>query len=97
VIYLATDYGILKTENRGETFEAIQTLLNFGNRIDTVAVAPANNAIIYFTRGNKLHKSENAGLEWRTLNIPTAQSVSQIKILKSDPNIIYLGLKKVTK
>ncbi|MFA5070141.1 MAG: hypothetical protein WC528_02565 [Patescibacteria group bacterium] len=97
IIFLSTTFGILKTEDRGDNFSTITTLVSTPNTLDTFAVDPVNSQIIYFTRDNKLNKSINGGVEWKTILLPISDAVSDLLVEKSDANIIYLGVKKVNK
>jgi len=94
--YISTDYGILKTDNRGDTFVPVETLLDFGVSIDQVAIDPENPDIIFMIKGNKFHLSENSGQEWNTQQLPTSGSVSDVLIYSrdSDTNLIFLSIIK---
>lgn len=105
IFFISTDYGILKTENRGDSFTALSTLLKFGTKIDTVAVDPLNVGVIYFTKDNKLNKTENGGQQWQTIALPTNNLVSELKVypvIKDDTqtkpgSTLYLGVKPIPK
>ncbi|MDZ7798388.1 MAG: hypothetical protein U5L76_02090 [Patescibacteria group bacterium] len=94
--YISTNYGILKTENRGESFKPVKTLVNFGTSINQVALDPENPEIIYIIRSNKFHKSINSGEEWETKILPTSGSISDIEIIprEKDTNPILISVYK---
>jgi len=97
--YLATNYGLLKTENRGDSFTAVTTLIKSGNSIDNVFLDPVNPDIIFLTKDNKFHKSFNKGEEWQTKMLPSSGKVSDILVVydKDGNSHIYLTIIKVKK
>lgn len=105
IIFLSSDYGLLKTENRGDSFTPITTLLKFGTKIDTVAVDPANANLIYFIKDNKLHKTENGGEQWKTILLPTNNIAGDLEVYPvskeekeiKEGSILYLGVKQAPK
>lgn len=99
LIYLGTDYAPIKSEDGGQTWTPLETLIPFGSlTIQTVAVNPKNNREIFFTVSNIIYKSVDGGQTWKTLRtVNTGRVINYFLINPDSPNIIYLGTLKQTK
>lgn len=92
-IYLATDYGLLKSIDEGLTWEAMKTLLNFNTPIGLVAINPLNSGQIYHTDQTVLYRSDDGGFNWSTLRtLPSKRKINQLLIHPTQPEIIYAGV-----
>lgn len=101
IFLITTDYGLLISGNKGESFKAITTLLTFGTKIDKAIFDPGNANTMYFIKDNKLHKTEDSGNQWKTILLPTANVVSDLKACpdpeKIKGSVLYLTVKKAPK
>ncbi|MDT8347964.1 MAG: glycosyl hydrolase, partial [Flavobacteriaceae bacterium] len=61
----------------------------FSNNINNIAVAPSNDNIIYFSVGNQLYRSANAGSSG-SLMTSASSSITSIDVHKDFPNTIYV-------
>ncbi|MFA5107377.1 MAG: hypothetical protein WC497_03585 [Patescibacteria group bacterium] len=92
-LYLATDYGLLKSNDEGQSWEAMKTLLNFNTPISLVAVNPLNSNQIYHTDQSVLYRSDDGGFNWSTLRtLPSKRRISQLLIHPTQPEILYAGV-----
>lgn len=96
-MFLATKYGLLKSADSGETWDAIKTLIPFGTLPPrTVAVDSENQSVLYFTVNNLLHKTEDGGLTWRTIEtIPTSRLITKLIAHPGTLGLLFLGTMKV--
>lgn len=97
--YLATDFGILESLNGGQTYEPLKTLVATGViSIQSIFINPNNINELYFPVNRVIHKSTDRGLSWETIEaIESTGQVNYIIVDKNDSNIIYAGLKPITK
>lgn len=93
-LYLTSNYGLLKSTDGGMTWQAINTLVNFGSlALKELAVNPQNENEIFFSVSNFIHKSVDAGLSWKVIKtIPTSREISNLLIDPSSPNQLYIGV-----
>lgn len=93
-LYLASGFGALRAMSGLNNWEALSlTVPPESLPIAAVYVSPNDSKMIYAGTKQQFYKSENNGKSWRTINLPTAFSVSKIVADKISPNIIYIGLK----
>lgn len=93
-LYLTSNYGLLKSADAGTTWQAINTLVNFGSlALKELAVNPQNENEIFFSVSNFIHKSTDGGLSWKVIKtIPTSREISNLLIDPSSPNQLYVGV-----
>lgn len=93
----ATNYGIVKSSDGGDTWEAIKTLIPFGSvPVRTAAFDAVDLKVIYFTVNSLLHKSEDGGETWRTIEtVPTRRLIVRMSVHPNQPGVLYLGMFKV--
>lgn len=93
VIYLATDYGLFRYDQRASTMTQIQTLVQArGIPIKTVTINPISEQEIIFPVHNVFHKTINGGQSWKI--VETLPSRRQVVLLISDflnPGVYYAG------
>lgn len=92
-LYVATNYGILKSVNGGDAWAPIKTLIPYGTvPIKTIAVDPIDSKIIYFSVERLLHRSDDAGQTWRTIeNIPTSRRIQRLLSHPIKPGVLFFG------
>ncbi|MCX6779446.1 MAG: hypothetical protein NTU97_04465 [Candidatus Magasanikbacteria bacterium] len=89
---LASQYGLIKTEDAGVTWEAIDLLTPpNGADIRVVAVNPKNVKEIFYATPTTFYKSVDGGLEWGNQKLPSVRPPSFLLIDSNDPKIMYLG------
>lgn len=97
-LILASKYGLLKTRDGGKTWQAINLLTPPGSvEIYSLAVNPQNGNEIYYGTSSTFYKSVNGGEKWITRKMPTTRAAAYLLVDFKNPNIIYLGTKKIKK
>ncbi|MBU1074810.1 hypothetical protein KJ705_01895 [Patescibacteria group bacterium] len=93
ILYVATNYGILKSPDAGATWLPIETLFPFGSvPISTIDVNPDNHDEIYFTIGKVVHKTTDASTTWKTIEtFPSGRGITSILVDRETPGTIYTG------
>lgn len=93
LIYLATNYGIYKTEDNGGSWQEIKTLIPSGSiSIATVAINPNDQNQIIFPVGKIIYKTTDGGKTWKTIeSLQTSRSINFLLVNPENPNIVYAG------
>ena len=97
-LFLATQYGLLKSSDAGDNWESIPLLGASGSyNIMSLAVNPQNNKEIYYGTTNALYKTEDGGQTWVTKKMPASGGAGALLLKPEDPKILYLGIKVLEK
>lgn len=92
LIFVATDYGLLKSEDFGEEWSKIDLLTpERGAKINSVVVGPQDEEEIYYVTDTTFYRSLDGGVSWSTRELPTSRPGKALLINQEEPNIIYLG------
>jgi len=95
-LILLTSYGILRTNDGGETWRAISLITPpLQADIRAVAVSPKNAKIIYYGTPTTFYKTVDGGQNWITNKLPNRSSSSYLVIDPKNANILYLGLNRI--
>jgi len=95
VLISANDYGLLKTNDSGQTWTEYKLLTDHGKvKIISFAVYIPDPNIIYYVALDKniVFQSFDGGLNWTPKSVSTKNQLSQLIIDPFDPNILYLGM-----
>jgi len=97
--YLTTDYGIVKSFDGGTSWQAVETIIPFNNRIIEYATYdPTNTNNIFFSVKNVLYKSRDGGKTWKTLkSVKTSRTINFILINPKNHKTMYIGTYKAPK
>lgn len=95
-LYWVSTYGILRSTDSGDTWEALRLLTSPGSaQIYSMVVDPTNPLNIYYvaTVGNRsiFYYSKDGGVNWTTESIPSSQVPTVLRMHPTDPNQIFLG------
>jgi PKD repeat protein/photosystem II stability/assembly factor-like uncharacterized protein len=66
-----------------------------GKELQSLAVAPSNNQVIYTATYNLIYKSEDGGNTWKdiTADLPVQQaSINYITVKNDDPNTVWIAM-----
>ncbi len=96
-IFLATDSAIVKSSDRGVTWQKLNLLPSEKDGIiRTIAVNPKNSKQIYYATNLTFFRSIDGGASWSNKKLPTSRGASFILIDYKNPNNIYLGVREIT-
>ncbi len=97
-MFLATDKVLLKTVNNGANWTKINLVTpESETKINAITVNPKNSNEIYYVTDTTFYKSVDGGNTWITKALATSYAGNCLLIDYQDPNIIYMGIKKIKK
>lgn len=95
-MFIATEKVILRSADNGITWENIKLIQPEKDAIiNAVAVNPQDSNEIYYVTNTTFFRSSDAGTTWTTKKLPTKRSGRVLLIDFNNPNVIYLGTKKI--
>lgn len=93
-MFLATTYGLLRSDNYGDTWFRVELLTpEKDSTINTLALGPDSDNIYYAT-DTVFYRSSDGGKNWTAINLPSSRSGQDILVSPDNPDIIYLTVKK---
>ena len=93
VVYLGSDFGLLRTQDAGDSWQAIEIVIPpKSTPILSVAIDPANSDHIYYGAGSIFYKSLDRGQNWTLHEIPSAKAIKAMVADYGDSSVIYLGM-----
>ena len=96
IIFLATEKVILRSVDNGITWENLNLIQPEKDAvINAIAVNPADSNEIYYVTNTAFLRSSDGGATWTTKNLPTKRSGRELLIDFKNPDVIYLGTKKL--
>lgn len=97
-IFLATDKLILRSPDKGITWENIKLIPSATDTtINAVAVNSKNPADIYYISSTIFFHSIDGGVTWKTQSLPAGRLGKTLLVDFKNPNNIYLGTIKLNK
>jgi len=95
-IFIATEKVILRSADNGSTWTDINLIQPDKNAvINAVAVDPQNSNNLYYVTNTTFFRSSDGGATWTTKKLPTKRAGRELLIDFRNPNVIYLGTKKI--
>ncbi len=94
-VFLATNYGLLKSVNHGDTWSKIELITPEKEaRINAIAVNPANADEIYYVTDTAFCRSLDGGKNWTSKKLPTNRAGAKLLLDPVNSNVVYLAAKK---
>ncbi|MFH0852875.1 MAG: YCF48-related protein [bacterium] len=91
-IYIASQYGLLKSEDLGNSWEAPKTLIpNNTQAIRNVVISHENPNIIYITTSDKFHISKDSGETWEVISPPTNRLINRLEQNPINGSQLFIG------
>lgn len=95
-ILLATDKVILRSFDGGKSWIRLSLLTPEADSfINALAVNPKNGREIYYVTNTSFYRSYDGGETWTVRQLPTTRIGSSLLIDFNNPEIIYLGIKRL--
>ncbi|MEK7646944.1 MAG: hypothetical protein AAB378_01045 [Patescibacteria group bacterium] len=95
VLYLGSNYGLSRSYDRGESWQNVPIALPpEALPVTAIATDSRNSNKIAVSVQNEIFMSEDGGVDWMGIILPTKRAVSAIVIDPVNSNNIYVGLKK---
>lgn len=97
-IFLATNYGLLKSTDDGNSWLKIELLTAEQEaKIYTVAINPSDSREIYYATGTTFYHSLDGGKNWISKKLPTSRAGAKLLLDPKNPAMVYLAVKQVKK
>jgi len=97
-LILANEYGLLRSSNGGNTWEAIDLLTNpKGVIVNAVAVDQENGNGLYYVTNTNFYKSLDGGKNWVSKKLPSTRAATALLVDFANPNVLYLGFYQLQK
>lgn len=92
-MYLGTDHGILRSSNRGESFQEVPFLVA-ADTLPTTALAsdPTNDSRIYAGVRQQIYQTTDGGRSWKVAAVEGASyTMNFLSINPANPQVLYAG------
>lgn len=97
-VIMNTDYGLLLSVDKGETWEALSLITAAGEvRIWDVAFAPHNASEIYYTTSTTFYGTSTGGQSWVTESLPSARTPFVVRVNSQDMTRVWVGFRAIDK
>ena len=98
ILFLASNYGLLKSDDDGNTWSKIDLLTAEAEaRIYAIAVNPNDAKEIYYTTGTTFYHSLDGGKNWISRKMPTSRAGAKLLLDPKNPAMVYLAVKQIKK
>jgi len=96
-VYLATAYGLMRSDDLGDSWIPVPTLVEFKTLpLMHVRVNPQNSNILFVTVGSIAYRSTDRGATWSTLEtLPSRRTISDILFDPANPSTVFVGVQTV--
>jgi len=92
-IYLATNSGLLKSQNMGSSFSEVKLLAAGADpEVSSVGLDPNIPNVIYIGVDSQIHKSIDGGESWQSKKLSTPRIISRIHVKQNDSRVIFAGV-----
>lgn len=92
LLLMAMKYGIVRSVNGGETWEALNLLTPPGSVvIRSLTTSPRNGNEIYYGTDSTLYRSANGGADWITEKLPTRRAPTALMVNSQESDTIFMG------
>lgn len=92
LLYIATDLGLFKSTDEGNTWTFIKLPLKNADLFVTTTVIGPDNSMVFASAGNTIYKSLNAGASWQVQAVATGGAIDYILVDQKLPQIVYAGI-----
>ena len=98
MIFIATNLGIIKSNDAGDTWEQIELIpAEKKTALNAMAVNPKNTKEIFYVTNNTFFRSSDDGVNWQTIKLNTSRAGRTLMINPKKPEIMYMGVRALPK
>ena len=98
IMFLATDYGLLKSADDGDTWSKIELLTAEDQaKIYSIAVNSNDNKEIYYTTATTFYHSLDGGKNWISKKSPTSRAGVKLLLDPKNPAMVYMAARQFKK
>jgi photosystem II stability/assembly factor-like uncharacterized protein len=95
LLVMASKYGLLRSRDAGDNWEAISLLTPPGEAlIYSLAIDPKDANVLYFGTATTFVKSTNGGQDWITKRLPTSRAATVLKVDAANSAVLWMGATK---
>jgi len=96
IIFLASDYGLLKSTDEGNTWSKIELLTAEAEaKIYSIAVNSGDAKEIYYTTATTFYHSLDGGKNWISKKLPSSRAGFKLLLDPKNPATLYLAVRRV--
>lgn len=93
VVLIATEYGLVSSDDFGETWTALNLVTSPGEvNIRAVGMDHENPSVIYYAANGTFYRSSDGGNTWDTERLATSRTVRAMLVDPEDSSILYIGV-----
>lgn len=93
VVIAATEYGLLRSQDFGESWEAVELVTSPGQvEIRAVAVNEKNPDLIYYAANATYYYSQDGGSTWLTERLATTRTPTVLLVDPEDSAVLYVAV-----
>jgi len=93
VMIAATGYGLIRSFNSGQSWEAIELVTEPGQvQIRSLAIAPEDASRIYYSAAGTFYLSVDNGKTWQTQRVPSNRLIQSMVLDPRNPEVLYIAL-----
>lgn len=97
-VVMNTQYGLLMSKDKGATWSGVSLISASGEvKIYSVALAPDNGDVLYYSTDSTMNRSTSGGTAWTTSDLPSSRVGGAILVDPTDNTHVYLGSLTVEK
>lgn len=95
VIYLGSHYGLLRSENGGGSFRAVNLIVPSESLPAlSIVINPKDGKTIYVSASSEIYKTVDRGESWKIEKTGTTRKVEVLRLNPENPEVVYAGIIK---
>lgn len=92
-LVVASDFGLLETQNSGESWTMFRTPVPPNTLpITAFGAHPRFSEVMWMAAGRLIYRSDDGGITWSSVEIPSQKNVGLLVVSPSNPKEVYAGI-----